>query len=112
MQQVWINLMNNAIKFSHPGGDISVRLKAAHTITVAIRDHGVGMDEETRKRIFDRFYQGDTSHQDDGNGLGLALVKRIVDVAMGTLRVESAPGQGSAFIVELPLEPPEQKEKP
>jgi signal transduction histidine kinase len=103
LQQVWINLLGNAIKFSDAGGEIAVSLYASDVVKVRIRDHGIGMDENTQARIFERFYQGDASHAHEGNGLGLPLCKRIIDLHEGALRVKSAPGQGSTFTVELPL---------
>ena len=70
---------------------------------IQIRDTGCGIPEEALPRIFDKFYQGDTSHATEGNGLGLALVKRILDLVSGEIRVESHPGEGSVFTVILPL---------
>ena len=103
LQQVWLNLMENAIKFSHPGGRITIRLYHIGTsIKAMIRDGGIGMDPSTRERIFDKFYQGDTTRASEGNGLGLALVKRIVDLFGGNIDVESQKGKGSAFFIELP----------
>ncbi len=103
LQQVWLNLMENAIKFSHPGGRIIIRLYHTGTsIKATVRDEGIGMDPSTRERIFDKFYQGDTTRASEGNGLGLALVKRIVDLFGGNIDVESQRGKGSAFFIELP----------
>lgn len=102
MEIVWNNLISNAIKFTEPGGKIELRqMSDTHLITVSVSDSGCGMDEETMKHIFDKFYQGDPSHAKEGNGLGLALVQRIVERAGGTLSVESHPGTGSAFTVQL-----------
>ena len=103
-QQIWLNLLDNAVKFSPPGGLIQISL--THTekdILFRIRDEGAGMDEQTMAHIFDKFYQGDASHSKAGNGLGLTLVKRIVELCGGTIRVESRQGGGSEFIVLLPL---------
>ena len=80
------------------------RLGLEQDAVCTVRDAGPGMDEATRRRIFEKFYQGDTAHAAEGNGLGLSLVKRIVDLCHGSVEVESAPGKGSAFTVRLPLE--------
>ena len=105
MNHVWVNLLNNAIKFSPRGGALSVRLaREGDAAVCSVGDRGPGMDEVTRRRIFEKFYQGDTAHATEGNGLGLALVKRIVDLCGGSVTVESAPGEGSTFTVRLPLE--------
>jgi signal transduction histidine kinase len=101
---VWNNLIANAIKFTAPGGSIALTSKKAESFAVVeIRDSGCGMDEETQKHIFDKFYQGDTSHAQQGNGLGLALVKRAVELLRGTITVNSEPGQGSVFTVRLKM---------
>ena len=103
LQQVWINLFSNAVKFSNPGGEVAVALyKEDETITVKVSDTGIGMDAETAKHLFDKFYQGDQSHATEGNGLGLSLVKRIVDICGGSVQVESELGKGSTFFVTLP----------
>jgi len=104
LSQVWSNLLDNAIKHSPQGGVIQATLQASDTqITVTITDHGDGMSGEVQKHVFEKFYQGDRSRKAEGNGLGLALVKRIVELSRGTVTVESAPGQGAAFSVNLPL---------
>ncbi len=103
LEHVWMNLLSNAFKFTEEGGMVSVRQYSdADTVTVEIKDTGCGMDEETARRIFDKFYQGDTSRSTEGNGLGLALVQRILKLLSGEIRVESRPGEGSTFIVTLP----------
>lgn len=105
VSHIWVNLLGNAIKFSPQGAPLSVRLRRdGGWAEVCVRDAGEGMDEATRRRIFEKFYQSDTAHATEGNGLGLALVKRIVDLCGGTIDVDSAPGRGSAFTVRLPLE--------
>lgn len=104
MQQVWINLLGNAIKFSPRGGEITLTLTAGAALEVAIQDQGPGIPPEIQKRIFDKFYQGDSSHKAEGNGLGLPLCQRIVELSKGSIRVESTPGQGSTFTVTLPYQ--------
>ncbi|MDD6883830.1 MAG: HAMP domain-containing sensor histidine kinase [Eubacteriales bacterium] len=104
VQHVWINLIGNAIKFSNQGGQLVVQCREKDgTAVVEIADNGIGMDEQTRRQIFEKFYQGDTAHATEGNGLGLSLVKRIVDLCGGTISVESTLGQGTFFTVQLPL---------
>ena len=104
LQQVWINLLNNAIKFSDTNSSITVRLnKTDSTVKVEISDTGIGMREETMLRIFEKFYQGDKAHSYDGNGLGLSLVKRILDLCDGNIHVKSKLNEGSTFTVELPI---------
>ena len=105
LQHVWVNLLGNAIKFSPAGGTLRVTLhREGGDAVAAVRDAGPGMDEATRRRIFEKFYQGDTAHASEGNGLGLSLVKRIVDLCQGTVEVDSAPGEGSTFTVRLPMQ--------
>ena len=106
LNQVWINLLQNAIKFSPDGSEIAVRVFREGNPIVEIEDHGCGMTEEAQKRIFDKFYQADRSRKQEGVGLGLSLVKRIVDMMGGTITVTSEVGVGSTFRVELPVSPP------
>ena len=102
LEIVFNNLIANAIKFTEPGGRIVLRQeKEGKDVVVTLSDTGCGMSEETVKHIFDKFYQGDTSHSGDGNGLGLALVKRVLDISGGSISVKSAPGEGSEFTVRL-----------
>lgn len=101
---VWTNLLDNAIKFDPPGGLLRLRLrKTPGAVLFTVSDTGVGMTPEQISHIFDRFYQADGSHKSEGNGLGLPLVKRVVEtVAKGSIDVESEPGKGSRFTVTLP----------
>ena len=101
--QVWTNLIGNAIKFSEPGQELFLRLlDQTECAVVSVMDHGCGMTPEVQARIFEKFYQGDSSRKAMGNGLGLPLVKRIVELSDGVIEVDSAPGQGSTFRVILP----------
>ena len=99
---VWNNLIANAVKFTPDGGKIGVSLNTdGNTVIVQVRDTGCGMKPETGMHIFEKFYQGDTSHATQGNGLGLALVKRVMDILNGEIGVQSVYGEGSTFTVKL-----------
>lgn len=90
MHHVWNNLISNAIKFSPAGGMVKIRLvRQNDKIVFSVEDNGPGIAEEAKKHIFDKFYQGDSSHKEEGNGLGLALVKRIIAIAGGEIAVEN-----------------------
>ncbi|MBP3217701.1 MAG: HAMP domain-containing histidine kinase [Lachnospiraceae bacterium] len=126
LKEVWLNLLDNAAKFSEAGGLISITLthvdahnalnlnlnagslagshNGCREIAVAVTDHGPGMDEETKAHIFDQFYQGDTSHKTQGNGLGLSMVRKIVSLHEGRIEVDSSPGNGSCFTVYLKVQ--------
>ena len=99
---VWNNLFSNAFKFTESGGKVSIALTATeHYAVVKVADTGCGMSSEVGAHIFEKFYQGDTSHSVQGNGLGLALVKRVIDIMQGEISVESVVGKGSVFTVKI-----------
>lgn len=99
---VWNNLLSNAIKFTDDGGKITVSLRTDGPMAIVkVADTGCGIDRETGKHIFEKFYQGDTSRATRGNGLGLALVRRVVEIVGGNISVESQVGKGSVFTVEI-----------
>ena len=112
VSHVWLNLLDNAVKYSRENGEISVSCRESNKINaigaiesmteVKITDVGIGMDENTLKHIFEKFYQGDPARSDSGNGLGLPLVKRIIDLCGGRISVQSEKDKGTAFYVYLP----------
>ena len=105
LKQVWMNLLDNAIKFSPAAGCIAITLHLNNeNIIFAVKDQGAGMDGRIKKYIFDKFYQGDPSHHTEGNGLGLPLVKKILELHKGEISVRSQPGKGSDFIITIPLD--------
>lgn len=104
LQQIWINLLNNSLKFTPKGGKISLGYQQKPGfLEISVSDTGVGMDAETKEKIFQKYYQNDTQNLTKGNGIGLSIVKRIVELCRGSIRVESQPGAGSTFTVRLPL---------
>ena len=105
---IWSNLLDNAVKFTPSGGEVDIIARMDQDwLTVTFHDTGIGMTPEVQKHVFDKFYQGDISHKKKGSGLGLALVKRIVSLHNGNIRLESVPDLGSTFIVRLPAEHPD-----
>jgi len=99
---VWSNLFSNAFKFTEAGGTVSVSLAVTgHHAVIKVKDTGCGMTAEVGSHIFEKFYQGDMSHSTQGNGLGLALVKRVVDIMQGEINVESMIGKGTTFTVKI-----------
>ena len=115
LKQVWLNVIGNAVKYTPDGGTIEVKLdinpKTEQEVRVRITDNGIGMDKATAERIFEKFYQGDSSHATGGNGLGLAMVKRIVELCGGRIRVKSEPDKGTQFTVYLPIEEKNNEDK-
>ena len=106
LSHVWNNLFSNAFKFTESGGKVSVSLIATeHHAIVKVKDNGCGMTPETGAHIFEKFYQGDNSRSVSGNGLGLALVKRVVDILGGEIKVESTLNKGSLFTVKIRRQP-------
>lgn len=105
LEIVWSNLFSNAFKFTEPDGTVKISLKKNQEgILVGVSDTGPGISEETGRHIFDKFYQGDTSHATKGNGLGLTLVKRVITIIGAEIRFSSKVGEGTTFVVMLPVE--------
>jgi signal transduction histidine kinase len=99
---VWNNLFSNAFKFTEDGGKVTLTLTVDEKYAIVkVTDTGCGMSAEVGAHIFEKFYQGDTSHATQGNGLGLALVKRVIDIMQGEIGVESAVGVGTTFEVKI-----------
>ena len=111
LQQVWLNLLDNAIKFSPVGGELSVKIgRQKERMLVSVVNHGPMLTEEEQKRMFDKFWQGDPSRAGKGNGIGLSVVKKIIELHKGDVHVESSPEE-TVFCVSLPCVPPDVKKK-
>ena len=105
LMHVWDNLISNAVKFTPTGGAITVTMQKKGAVAeVTVADTGCGMTKEEQQHVFERFYQGDSSRSVQGNGLGLALVKRIADITGSRIFLTAEPGKGSAFTVRMPLD--------
>ena len=99
---VWNNLLSNAFKFTDDGGRVSLSLKSDGDLAVIkVADTGCGMTQDVGEHIFEKFYQGDASRSSQGNGLGLALVRRVIDIMQGEISVESVLGEGTVFTVSI-----------
>lgn len=105
LAEVWHNLLENSIKFSHENGTITISLESDFdNVRVGVKDNGIGMSLDTQMRMYDRFYRGKEALNQDGSGLGMAMVKNIIAKHGGDIKVFSEPDKGSEFIVSLPLE--------
>lgn len=101
--QAWQNLVGNALKFTDNGGIVRIVLREAPDgVTVSVKDNGIGISEENKERIFEKFYQADFSRASNGNGLGLAITRKIIELHSGSITVNSEYGKGSEFVVTLP----------
>ncbi len=106
LQHVWMNLIDNAVKFSPEHSQVQIALESRENrVVFRITDQGIGMEANVQKHIFDKFYQADKSHKMQGNGIGLAIVKRVVELYEGEIVCESACGKGTTFVVSLPNPP-------
>ncbi len=105
LRQVWLNLLSNAVKFTPEGGKIEVSLKKRGSeAIITFKDTGIGMTEEEKEKIFDKYYRADGVKETEGNGIGLAICRRVLTLAEGKIEVESEKGKGTTFTVTLPVE--------
>jgi signal transduction histidine kinase len=110
LSHIWVNLLDNAIKFSEPGGRLKIDLIELHDgVDFRIRDYGQGMDAETQAHLFEKFYQSEEAKAVGGNGLGLTIVQKVVELSRGEIVVESQPGAGTLITVSLPKLPQKMK---
>jgi two-component system phosphate regulon sensor histidine kinase PhoR len=101
-----INLIHNAIKFNHPGGDIKITTRlSGDSAVVEVADTGIGIAREDLPHVFERFYKADRSRTGRGSGIGLAIVKHVIEAHGGNIQVESEQGRGSTFTFSLPVTP-------
>lgn len=104
VKEIWINLLTNAIKYTNDSGKISISLQKQNDMAVVkIKDNGIGMDEEVKKHIFDKFFQVDNSHSQKGIGLGLSIVSRILELINGSIDCESELNKGTTMTVKIPI---------
>jgi signal transduction histidine kinase len=114
IERVMLNLLSNAVKFSNPGSTITVELTDSNdSVTIRVKDTGIGIDKDSLNSIFERFVQVDKSltRSQEGSGIGLSLVKSLVEMHKGTITVESEYGKGTTFIITLPTTLPETKKQ-
>lgn len=103
LENVWDNLLSNAIKYNKPEGEITIELSRNDgAVQIKIQDSGIGMSESELKQIFERFYRADASRTKEGTGLGLSIVKQIIELHKGEIMVDSNPGEGTTFTIDLP----------
>ncbi|WML58853.1 HAMP domain-containing sensor histidine kinase [Neobacillus sp. PS2-9] len=103
LENVWDNLLTNAIKYNRPEGEIHIRLQAKETgLEVTVSDTGIGLTEEEKAQLFERFYRADKSRSEEGTGLGLSIVKQIIELHKGEIHVTSTPDEGTIFTIKLP----------
>ena len=103
LKEVWLNILDNAVKFSKPSGRLVVQVvDHLESVEFSVRDFGCGMNEFSVKHMYDKFYQGDTSRASSGFGIGMSIVKKVIDLHQGLITVDSVPGEGTIVTVRLP----------